>query len=74
MPIRTRCPVCGHGVVAPDGSAGRRGRCPKCNVMIRLPTAEELAARTAQGQIPPEGEDELKPPPHAPGEPGEEDA
>lgn len=49
MPIRVHCPVCGYRIKAPDGSYGRRGQCPKCKLMIRLPSEAELTARNAAG-------------------------
>lgn len=45
MPIRVACPVCGYRIKAPEGAFGRRGQCPRCKLMIRLPTEAELAAR-----------------------------
>jgi hypothetical protein len=48
MALRVKCPVCGYRIKAPDGSYGRRGQCPRCKLMIRLPTEVELAAREKQ--------------------------
>jgi hypothetical protein len=48
MPLRVHCPVCGYRIKAPEGSYGRRGQCPRCKLMIRLPTAAELEAKEAQ--------------------------
>lgn len=48
MPIRFSCPVCGYRIKAPEGSYGRRGQCPRCKLMIRLPTEAELAERPAE--------------------------
>lgn len=50
MPLRVNCPVCGYRIKAPDGSYGRRGQCPRCKLMIRMPTAAELQARQAREQ------------------------
>jgi hypothetical protein len=44
MSIRVHCPVCGYRIKAPDGSYGRRGVCPRCKLMIRLPKEEDAAA------------------------------
>jgi len=49
MTIRVRCPVCGYRIKAPDGSFGRRGACPKCKLMIRMPSQAEWAARATEG-------------------------
>lgn len=48
MSIRVHCPVCGYRIKAPDGAYGRRGVCPRCKLMIRLPTQEELEAEANQ--------------------------
>ncbi len=48
MPLRVHCPVCGYRIKAPDGSYGRRGQCPRCKLMIRLPTAAEIQAGQAR--------------------------
>jgi hypothetical protein len=45
MSIRVHCPVCGYRIKAPDGSYGRRGVCPRCKLMIRLPKEEDADAR-----------------------------
>ncbi len=56
MSIRHRCPVCGFRIKVPDQCAGRRGACPNCKLMIRLPTAQELSRR----EIPPAYPDQIK--------------
>lgn len=53
MPIRIHCPVCGYHIKAPDGTEGRRGQCPRCKLMIRLPTAAELASRAQDQAVSP---------------------
>jgi hypothetical protein len=45
MPIRIKCPVCDYRIKAPEGAFGRRGQCPRCKVMIRIPSQEEIARR-----------------------------
>lgn len=45
MAIRFNCPVCGYRIKAPDGSFNRRGQCPRCRLMVRIPSQEELARR-----------------------------
>lgn len=47
MSIRFLCPVCGYRVKAPDGTFGRRGHCPRCKVMIRVPKQSEMATPTS---------------------------
>ena len=43
MSIRIKCPVCGYRIKAPEGAFGRRGQCPRCKLMIRIPTEQEIA-------------------------------
>jgi len=45
-----KCPVCGYRIKAPDGSYGRRGVCPRCKLMIRLPSEAEVADQKEQKQ------------------------
>ena len=52
MSIRVHCPVCGYRIKAPDGAYGRRGVCPRCKLMIRLPTQAELEAEADQASPP----------------------
>lgn len=37
MPISIACPACGARLKAPDGAAGRRFRCPRCQAAFLLP-------------------------------------
>jgi len=45
------CPACGAWIAAPDGSAGRRGKCSRCKSQIRVPLPEgrDLAQRSEPG-------------------------
>jgi len=36
--IRLNCPACGHGLQVKEAHAGKRGRCPKCNQVVVVPT------------------------------------
>lgn len=40
MAITFHCPHCQHEVQAPDGAAGRLGKCPRCGETSRIPEAE----------------------------------
>lgn len=37
MPISFRCPTCQRRLTAPDGSAGRRGKCQSCGTGVTVP-------------------------------------
>jgi hypothetical protein len=37
MPIAVLCPACGARINAPDGAAGRQGKCPKCKAALIIP-------------------------------------
>src|SRR5262245_38157126 len=37
MPIHVKCPACGATFPATDESAGKRGKCPKCQGKIEIP-------------------------------------
>ena len=39
MPIPVRCPGCRGHLSAPDATAGRKGRCPKCRARVMIPAA-----------------------------------
>jgi len=49
MPISVTCPGCDRGLKAPDSSAGRKIKCPKCNAVVPVPDVEgeEEAAAVA---------------------------
>ena len=42
MPIPVTCPGCSAKMKAPDGAAGKKIKCPKCQEAITVPAAEEL--------------------------------
>jgi len=37
MTIRFRCSVCNKLLKAPDDGLGRKGKCPHCGIMVRVP-------------------------------------
>jgi len=39
MPIAVSCPSCGVHMHAPDDTAGKKVRCPKCQQVVGVPTA-----------------------------------
>lgn len=39
MPIQFQCPHCGHSMQLPDASAGKQGKCPKCQGVVTVPAA-----------------------------------
>ena len=45
MPIQFECDSCGTGVKVPDGSEGRKVKCPRCNTMLLVPRAEPVVAQ-----------------------------
>lgn len=48
MPIAAVCPSCSAKLKMPDGTAGRRGKCPRCNGYFEVPG--ESAAETVEYQ------------------------
>lgn len=38
--IRFSCDSCGRGFRAPESHAGKKGRCPKCSTVVRIPRPE----------------------------------
>ncbi len=56
MPIKFRC-VCGKKLSAPDGTAGKKARCPKCGHVTRVPEPiieAEIIAEEEQAEAPQE--------------------
>ncbi|MFO0888475.1 MAG: M48 family metalloprotease [Isosphaeraceae bacterium] len=51
MPIRVECPGCGGTFRVADASAGKRGKCPRCQGPIVVPAAE--AAPDVAEPVPP---------------------
>ena len=43
MPIRFACADCGARIKVPDGSEGRKVRCPKCETSQRVPEVSDMA-------------------------------
>ncbi|MHC4469360.1 MAG: FmdB family zinc ribbon protein [Planctomycetota bacterium] len=37
MPILVRCESCGHEITVSDSMEGKRGRCPKCDGVVKIP-------------------------------------
>src|SRR5262249_40930250 len=48
MPLEFLCPN-GHRIVSPDDRAGREAKCPKCGVLLRVPSASGAVASRAPG-------------------------
>ena len=47
MPIEFSCPQCTQLIRTPDITAGKKGKCPGCAAIVRIPAANEpLAAKT----------------------------
>lgn len=49
--IVIRCQQCGHKLVADAQYVGRKGRCPKCNAIIRLQRADDKRSDGTEGQV-----------------------
>ena len=45
MPIEFFCPGCWNRMRTPDDTAGRKGRCPKCETKVRIPEASIAPAK-----------------------------
>src|SRR5262249_38950447 len=37
MPIRFHCPACDAAIQVKEALAGKQGRCPRCNMAVRVP-------------------------------------
>jgi hypothetical protein len=66
MPIQVTC-QCGYSLNAPDSMAGKSGKCPKCQQMIKVPgaassPAKGAAAASATGTKSPAGPKKAEPP------------
>ncbi|MCE9526264.1 MAG: zinc-ribbon domain-containing protein, partial [Planctomycetales bacterium] len=46
MPISVTCPKCSTTLKVKDELAGKRGKCPKCQGPVQIPTAEQSAVKT----------------------------
>ncbi len=53
MAIRVMC-ECGREINVKDELAGKKGKCPSCGAVIRVPTLEEVATRQAADEKPAE--------------------
>jgi anti-anti-sigma factor len=49
--IVIKCQQCGHKLVADAQFIGRKGRCPKCNAVIRLQRADDKHTDGTEGQV-----------------------
>ncbi|MEO8493921.1 MAG: hypothetical protein ABI614_02545, partial [Planctomycetota bacterium] len=59
MPIEFYCPGCGNLMRTPNETAGRKGRCPTCQLKVQIPassvastSSESAVPRTAMGVTP----------------------
>lgn len=54
MPIEFECAVCKHRIRVPDGSEGKRTKCPKCQAIqpVPSPTDDEFRLKD-EGDLPP---------------------
>lgn len=50
MPIRIECPHCGRTGSAPDGSAGRSGKCPACGALFIINPSSAPISSSASPQ------------------------
>ncbi len=53
MTIEFNCPQCTQQIRTPDATAGKRGKCPGCNAIVRIPAATEAAAPQSAPAQPP---------------------
>jgi DNA-directed RNA polymerase subunit M/transcription elongation factor TFIIS len=51
MPIEFYCPGCGNLMRTPDETAGRKGRCPTCQLKVQIP-ANSVAATSSESAVP----------------------
>lgn len=65
MSIKVTCQKCGNVLHAPDAAAGKKGKCPKCAVLLDIPTqpAGAKPAATPVNATPPAGTGALPPKP-----------
>jgi phage FluMu protein Com len=50
MPISVVCPSCNQRLSAPDKSAGRNAKCPKCSAVVVIPTADAQWPQAAEAK------------------------
>lgn len=58
MPIKFKC-GCGHNLTVPDSAAGKSGKCPKCQKVLKVPSPKAVGAAPAAGK--PAGKPVAKP-------------
>lgn len=71
MAIQFDCPYCETSVRVPDSASGKKGKCPQCGKVVRVPTIEIPPAKTSgttpkrppAPEPPPVEEDEAPPKP-----------
>ena len=51
MAIEFYCPGCGNLMRTPDETAGRKGRCPTCQLKVQIP-AKSVASTTPESAVP----------------------
>ena len=64
--IRFNCFACKNSIKAPDGLAGKMGKCPRCGQRLRVPNAEPPPVVVAEADEPPIIEAELVEPSNSP--------
>lgn len=76
MPIEFQCNICGAKLRTPDGSAGKKTKCPKCEYVLSIPEASDASqpygAQHVPDQQPPASRTPLPPqqvPPPSPSPP-----
>ena len=50
--IQFRCQGCGTGIRVSDDKAGKRGRCPKCSAIVRVPAAAMAPPVVPTAEVP----------------------
>jgi hypothetical protein len=50
MTIEFNCPQCAQQIRTPDTTAGKRGKCPSCAAIVRIPAPADAAAKSAPPQ------------------------
>lgn len=50
MPIEFQCNICGTRLRTPDGTAGKKTKCPKCEYILAIPEASDSSQPTIDSQ------------------------